>query len=115
MSSLTTLRRALARASVIALLLFLLIAVVALRKALYYAAEPDGEKDCPPVAPAGADPPRPIRIRPAVPASAVWVQPGCTVNDASCLSRTPVYGLVAAHDGHGMRAALGDARQNGLK
>src|SRR6266849_10830885 len=59
MSSLTTLRRALARASVIALLLFLLIAVVALRKALYYAAEPDGEKDCPPVVPAGADPPGP--------------------------------------------------------
>src|SRR5438093_13787365 len=76
MSSLTTLRRALARATVIALLLFLLIAVVALRKALYYAAEPDGEKDCPPVVPAGADPPRPVRIRPVVPASLVWVQRG---------------------------------------
>src|SRR6266436_8943784 len=85
MSSLTTLRRALARASVIALLLFLLIAVVALRKALYYAAEPDGEKDCPPVVPAGADPPRPVRIRPVVPASLVWVQRGGTVNDARCL------------------------------
>src|SRR2546427_7492512 len=88
MSSLTRLRRALARPSVIALLLCLLIAVVALRKALYYAAEPDGEKDCPPVVPAGADPPRPVRIRPVVPASVVWVQRGGTVNDASCLSRS---------------------------
>src|SRR2546428_10578813 len=115
MSSLTTLRRALASASVIALLLFLLIAVVALRKALYYAAEPDGEKDCPPGAPAGADPPRPVRIRPAVPASVVWVQRGGTVNDASCLSRTPVYGVVAVREVDDVRAALAFARDNGLK
>src|SRR5438093_461580 len=115
MSSLTTLRRALARASVIALLLFLLIAVVALRKALYYAAEPDGEKDCPPVVPAGADPPRPVRIRPVVPASLVWVQRGGTVNDASCLSRTPVYGVVAVREVDDVRAALAFARDNGLK
>src|SRR2546426_3509565 len=115
MSSLTRLRRALARASVIALLLFLLIAVVALRKALYYAAEPDGEKDCPPVGPAGADPPRPVRIRPVVPASLVWVQRGGTVNDASCLSRTPVYGVVAVREVDDVRAALAFARDNGLK
>src|SRR2546428_9307911 len=115
MSSLTTLRRALASASVIALLLFLLIAVVALRKALYYAAEPDGEKDCPPVVPAGADPPRPVRIRPVVPASLVWVQRGGTLNDASCLSRTPVYGVVAVREVDDVRAALHFARDNGLK
>src|SRR2546426_5825921 len=115
MSSLTRLRRALARASVIALLLFLLIAVVALRKALYYAAEPDGEKDCPPVVPAGADPPRPVRIRPVVPASLVWVQRGGTVNDASCLSRTPVYGVVAVREADGVRAPLAFAPDNGLK
>src|SRR3989454_3915218 len=115
MSSLTRLRRALARASVIALLLCLLIAVVALRKALYHAAEPDGEKDCPPVVPAGADPPRPVRIRPVVPASVVWVQRGGTVNDASCLSRTPVYGVVAVREVDDVRAALVFARDNGLK
>ena len=53
MFALTRIRRALARPFVIALVLFALIAFVALRKALYYAADPAGEKDCLPVAPAG--------------------------------------------------------------
>src|SRR2546427_10271567 len=114
MSSLTRLRRALARASVIALLLCLLIAVVALRKALYYAAEPDGEKDCPPVAPAVADPPRPVRIRPAVPASVVWVQRGGAGNDASCLSQTPVYGVGRVGQGADVRQSLAFARADRL-
>ena len=59
MFALTRVRRVLARPFVIALLLFALIAFVALRKALHYAADPVGEKDCPPVAPAGSDPSKP--------------------------------------------------------
>ena len=115
MFTLTRVRRALARPFVIALLLFALIAFVALRKALYYAADPAGEKDCLPVAPAGSDPSRPGRIQLAAPASLVWVQRGGTVNDASCLSRTPVYGVVAVREVDDIRAALTFARDNGLK
>jgi FAD/FMN-containing dehydrogenase len=115
MFALTSVRRVLARPFVIALLLFALIAFVALRKALYYAADPAGEKDCPPVAPVGADESRPARIQPAVPTSLVWVQRGGTVNDASCLSRTPVYGVVAVREVDDIRAALAFARDNGLK
>src|SRR6266540_2154719 len=115
MAALTRVRRALARPLVIALLLFGLIAFVALRKALYYAADPAGEKDCPPVAPAGSDPSRPGPIQLAAPTSLVWVQRGGTVNDASCLSRTPVYGVVAVREIDDIRAALTFARDNGLK
>jgi FAD/FMN-containing dehydrogenase len=115
MFALTRIRRALAKPFVIALVLFALIAFVALRKALYYAADPAGEKDCPPVAPAGSDPSRPGRIQLAAPASLVWVQRGGTVNDASCLSRTPVYGVVAVREVDDIRAALTFARDNGLK
>ena len=115
MFALTRIRRALARPFVIALLLFALIAFVALRKALYYAADPADEKDCPPVAPAGSDPSRPGRIQLAAPASLVWVQRGGTVNDAICLSRTPVYGVVAVREVDDIRAALTFARDNGLK
>jgi len=105
---------ALARASVIALLLFLLIAVVALRKALYYAAEPDGEKDCPPWCPPGP-------IRPGPSEFGRW----CPHHSSGCsgwhgqrrelLSATPVYGVVAVREVDDVRAALAFARDNGLK
>jgi FAD/FMN-containing dehydrogenase len=99
---------------VIGLFVFLLLAVIALRKAIDYASEPEGEKDCPP-APTGAGPAGPVRVQPAVTASVVWVQRGGTLNDASCLSRTPVYGVVAVREIDDVRAALAFARDNGLK
>lgn len=115
MSALNRARRVIARPLVIALLLVALIAFVALRKALYYAAEPVGEKDCPPVAPAAGDGAGPARFQVAAPASLVWVQRGGILNDASCLSRTPVYGVVAVRDVDDVRAALQFARDNTLK
>lgn len=94
--------------------LFLLVTVIALRKAIDYAMEPDREKDCPPV-PTGAGPAGPVRVQPAVTASVVWVQRGGTLNDASCLSRTPVYGVVAVQEIDDVHAALAFARDHGLK
>ena len=110
----TRLQRVLARPLVIALLLFVIVTVFALRKAILYAADPVGEKDCPPVSPADASPARPDRPASA-PASLVWVQRGGTVNDASCLSRTAVYGVVAVREIDDVRAALQFARDNGVK
>src|SRR2546425_13097204 len=49
----TSLRRVLARPLVIALLLFVIVTIFAVRKALLYAADPVGEKDCPPVSQIG--------------------------------------------------------------
>src|SRR5262245_43034153 len=108
------LQRLLTRPLVIAIVLFVIVAVVAVRKALLYAADPTGEKDCPPLSPAGAGPAQPDRPVSA-PASFVWVQRGGTVNDASCLSRTAVHGVVAVREADDVRAALQFARDNGLK
>src|SRR5712691_4951786 len=66
------------------------------RKAQYYAADPSGEKDCTPVR-HDADHPRPDIAPPRAiaPLDTVrWAQIGGTINDASCLSKTDIYGIV---------------------
>jgi FAD/FMN-containing dehydrogenase len=75
------------------------------------AADPDGEKDCGDVLP---------QLRPLTPAAAAgvaephWAQKGGTVNDASCLSRTPVAGIVAPRSEKEVADALAYARASGL-
>ncbi|WP_119389540.1 FAD-binding oxidoreductase [Taklimakanibacter lacteus] len=73
------------------------------------AAPPDGPKDCGPVI-AGKD-------MPGLPAddSLPWSLRGGTVNDVSCLSRTPVKGVVAVRTEQDVAAALAFARANGVK
>jgi FAD/FMN-containing dehydrogenase len=75
-----------------------------------YAAEPDGEKDCGDVL--SALPPLPaVRTRLAEPH---WAQKGGTVNDASCLSRTAVAGVVAPISEKGVADTLAYARASNL-
>ena len=77
------------------------------------AAEPEGEKDCGSVLP----PTRPLH-----PSSAAapqvqeprWEQKGGTVNDASCLSRTAVAGIVAPRSEKEVQQALAYAKVTGL-
>ena len=76
------------------------------------AAEPEGEKDCGNVLPAPPAP-RAAAAVPAVP-EPHWAQRGGTVNDASCLSRTPVAGVVAVRNEADVAAALAYARAHGL-
>ena len=80
-----------------------LIAVVSALAATGYevnrlSADPVGEKDCPPLfAEANASSTAQINVEIA-PLSAgemlKWEQKGGTINDVSCLDRTPVYGIV---------------------
>lgn len=96
------------------MLVVVVLAVAAVvRKAVEYAADPVGDKDCLPLAPGGADAttPRPV----AAPAALPWSQHGGTLNDASCLNRTPVHGVVRVGHEDDVRAALGFARQHGLR
>ena len=69
-----------------------LVASFPLRRAAQLAADPVGEKDCGPECadPAAGTPPR-LADASRLP----WAQRGGTVNDASCLNRTPVHGMVA--------------------
>jgi FAD/FMN-containing dehydrogenase len=90
------------------------LALVAAGTGLYVAplmADPAGDKDCgsavpPPSAPLAA----PAQAAP----EPQWAQRGGTLNDASCLSRTPVAGLVAVRNEGDVAQALAFARARGL-
>src|SRR5688572_29710264 len=82
-------------------------------------ADPVGEKDCPPVfADAAAPATAQINVEIA-PLSAgemlKWEQKGGTINDVSCLDRTPVYGIVKVTSVDDIWNALSFARENKLK
>jgi FAD/FMN-containing dehydrogenase len=89
------------------------IALLAAGAAIYAAplmAEPEGPKDCGTVlrGPAGGKPAAAAAPGPN------WSQVGGTINDASCLSRTPVAGVVLAETEKQVADALAYARANGL-
>jgi FAD/FMN-containing dehydrogenase len=82
-------------------------------------ADPVGEKDCPPLfAAADVSSTTDINVELA-PLSASdllkWEQKGGTINDVSCLDRTPVYGIVKVTSVDNIKNALRFARENKLK
>jgi FAD/FMN-containing dehydrogenase len=95
------------------LVLLLLLALVPARRAAQLAADPEAPKDCPPLEPEGRRAPPAVEVR-AQPALS-WAQKGGTINDASCLSRTPVHGIVDVRTEEDVRQALIYAREHGLK
>src|SRR5262245_31137741 len=81
--------------AIVAIVLILAVSMAA-RKVYLYAADPVGEKNCPPLFPVVAnDPSKPTTIalnRPGL--TLPWAQKGGTINDASCLNKTSVYAIV---------------------
>lgn len=73
------------------------------------ASAPTAPKDCGPLVPDGAG------TTPPDAASLPWSQRDGTVNDVSCLSRTPVKGVVAVKTEKDIADALAYARDQGLK
>ncbi|MCK6624578.1 MAG: FAD-binding oxidoreductase [Anaerolineae bacterium] len=100
----------------IAFILIFTVSVVA-RKIYVYSADPSGEKDCPPLFPTLAgDPAKPTAIDLKTPSIALpWSQKGGTINDASCLNKTYIYGLVQVKTIEDIKNALLFARENSLK
>jgi FAD/FMN-containing dehydrogenase len=93
-------------------LVVLLVVVFPMRRALQLAADPTGAKDC------GTFDGSESAATPAAGADArelTWLQRGGTVNDASCLSRTPVFGVVQVQSVGDVRNAMAFARARGLK
>lgn len=82
-------------------------------------ADPVGQKDCPPVfADAAASSTTEINVE-ISPLSAgerlKWQQKGGTINDVSCLDRTPVFGIVQITSVEDIKNALLFAREHRLK
>ena len=102
------------RRAIRALLVAALLAIYPARKAVEYAAEPTAPKDCPPSEPEGAPPTTAAAPLPDA-GPLRWLQRGGTINDASCLNRTPVRGVVEVREIDDVRNALAFARQQGLR
>ena len=98
---------------VLAALAFLcLVAIYPVRKAFELAAEPSRAKDCPsPFLDETASPPSVIPDA----ANLEWAQRRGTINDASCLNRTPIAGIVRIASVDDVGRALRYARDAGLK
>jgi FAD/FMN-containing dehydrogenase len=114
--------------------------VVTGQKVYALSAEPDGEKDCAPLVLDAAVLPAPGAERAAEQGGGVavwaslgagagpgfarrsalaqainWAQQGGTINDASCLNRTAVHGIVKVRSVDDIKNALAYARERGLK
>jgi FAD/FMN-containing dehydrogenase len=94
-------------------LVLLLLGIVAGLKVYEYSVGPPGEKDCaanprfagPPIAPSLQVVEPPIRL----------AQKGGTINDASCLNRTPIYGIAKPRNEDELRQVVAFAQADGLK
>lgn len=79
--------------------------------------DPSGRKDLGRIADVDgiALPAKPLTNAPAFDADLTWLSKGGDINDASALSRTPVYGVVEISDEVHIAKALAFAKANGLK
>ena len=101
-----------AGASAIAVLA-VLFGVYGFRKLQALAADPVGEKDCRPAAEGGGQTSIDLeRIKAIAPLAGVkWSQLGGSINDASCLNKTEIYGVVEVHSVDDVARTLAFARQ----
>ncbi|MBX7149566.1 FAD-binding oxidoreductase [bacterium] len=99
-------------AAVFSLLAALLILIGA--KITRLASAPDKNKDCDFIYPNDSDKPTTITILPAK-QGPLFEQEGGFTNDASCLNKTPVYGIVKVSSVADVKNALEFARDNNLK
>jgi hypothetical protein len=104
-----------AGASAIALLVAV-FGAYGLRKLQILAADPTGEKDCRPAVDNGEQGRIDLeRIKAIAPLSGVkWSQLGGSINDASCLNKTEIYGVVEVHSIDDIARTLSFARDNKL-
>lgn len=86
-------------------------------KVISYAADPQGEKQCPSLLQASAQGSETlVRVTGAQVIDQLnWKQRGGTIDDASCLSRVEVFGIVQVRSVEDIAKALQFARERGLK
>src|ERR1043166_7295304 len=98
-----------------AAVLVVLFGVYGFRKLQALAADPDGEKNCRTASSEDQGKADLEKIKAIAPLSGVkWSQLGGAINDASCLNKTEIYGVVEVHSIDDIANALKFARDNGL-
>ena len=111
------LKQTLRKRLVLVAVVVVIAAFVIGKKIQYYSSDPVGEKNCPPLFPnSTSDPTKQIRIEIVEPNNVLrWAQKGGSINDASCLDKTSVYGIVQVTEFKDIQDALIFAQQNDLK
>jgi FAD/FMN-containing dehydrogenase len=100
----------------IAVLIVAAFVLAAAEKIFEYSARPTGPKDCNFIFPPNADQTKPTTLAiPAAPARFQFSQLGGTINDASCLNKTTIYGIAKIQTVEDIQNALQFARENHLK
>lgn len=92
-----------------------LIALIGLKKTYDFAAPPQKEKDCDYKFPRESDPTKPTTISVDDSLTITLLQKGGTINDASCLNKTNVYGVASIETIDDVSKALQFAQKNDLK
>src|SRR5437660_4148255 len=100
----------------VAAVVVVLSGIYGYRKLQALAADPNGEKDCGPAVGAGEQGKIDLeRIKAVAPLQGVkWSQLGGSINDASCLNKTEIYGVVEVHSVDDIAKTLAFARDNKL-
>lgn len=96
-------------------LVILVAGVLAVQKILYYSSDPQGEKDCPPLFPSADDSKSTTLTFPQAAVILPWAQKGGSINDASCVDKTRVYGIIQVKEIEDIKKALTFAQENKLK
>ncbi len=95
---------------------FVAVAIFISVKAYEYASAPDKEKNCDFIYPSNTDQTKPTTITISPPEHLLaFQQKGGVINDASCLNKTSVYGVVKINSVEDIKNALQFARENNLK
>lgn len=99
------------------LIIVVIAGSVIVQKIRYYSADPVGDKDCPPANPEQTDGTKANELALAYPPTENlnWLQKGGSVNDASCLNKTAVYGVVQVQSEDDVKKALAFAQHSGIK
>src|ERR1700704_3538147 len=100
----------------VAAVVVVLLGVYSYRKLQALAADPSGEKDCGPAVGGGEQAKIDLeRIKAIAPLKDVkWSQLGGSINDASCLNKTEIYGVVEVRSVDDIAKTLAFARDNKL-
>lgn len=101
---------------IVLVMIVVIIAFIIVRKIQYYSADSTGEKDCPPLFPGQEDnQTTKLNIDETLKNQLPWSQNGGVINDASCLNKTSVHGIISVRNTDDIKNALIFAQKNKLK